>query len=164
MSEDEYNRLLKQFPEKLQGALTWKKYLERLSLVGRRTGRTDRQIGDDIRKELRGQLDDRTIRHYLPTTFKHMEHASEHKEPEKIAGSEPNIPPPPQVIKEAESEPEKEFIVEKVDEYIAAVPDVPIETEIILNCKKFGTELRLGLLNNSNLKLYIRNNQVSKIL
>lgn len=112
MSEEEYTRLLKQFPAKLQGALTWKKYFERLVHAGRRTGRMDIEIGDDIRNELKGQLADSTVRTYLPSSFKHMEHASEHKEPPKFSGSqvnrrlvvaeEPTIPPLPEVHREAE--------------------------------------------------------------
>ena len=33
----------------------------------------DIEIGDDIRNELKGQLDDRTVRRYLPSSMKHNE-------------------------------------------------------------------------------------------
>ena len=154
-TEEEYDRLLKQFPEKLQGALTWKKYFERLVQAGRRTGRTDIQIGDDIRKELRGQLDDRTIRYYLPASFKHEEKIRP-QFAEKFAANnnQPDIPPPPQVIQEVETEPPK-----PIDEPI----HIP-EHQITLNCRKFGTEIRMGLLNNAILKLRIdKLNQVISI-
>jgi hypothetical protein len=157
MSEDEYNRLLKQFPEKLHGVLNWKTYFERLVQSGRRTGRTDIQIGDDIRKELKGQLDDSTVRHYLPPSFKHMEHASEHKEPLKIRGSpepeyKPQIPPPSQEIQEAE--------VHIEPRQSQAQPEV--NTDPILDCRRFGTELRMGLLNNS--KLHLKINRLNEVV
>lgn len=153
-TEEEYDRLLKEFAHKVRTSITLRQSFERLIKAGMKTGRTDMQIGDDIRNELRGELSDRTIRRYLPESFKHMEKRNisiDHADRVRISS-------------EAEPEPEKEFIVEKVDEYIAAVPDVPIETEIILDCNKFRSELRIGLTNSAKLKLYVRNNQVSKIL
>lgn len=96
MSEDEYTRLLNQFPEKLHAAMNWKTYLNRLVQVGRRTGRTDVEIGDDIKRTLRGQLDDRTIRLYLPPSMKHEE---------KIRNLRQRFPQiPPQPIIEVEPE------------------------------------------------------------
>ena len=101
MSDDEYNRLLKQFAEKVRGALTWRTYFQRLLNAGRRTGRTDLEIGDDIRREYRGEIPDVTLRKSLPNSFKHQEFTNKPKAI-KIIASEPEIPPPPEVHREAE--------------------------------------------------------------
>ena len=101
MSDDEYNRLLKQFAEKVRGALTWRTYFQRLVNAGRRTGRTDLEIGDDIRREYRGEIPDVTLRKSLPNSFKHQEFTNKPKAI-KIIASEPEIPPPPEVHREAE--------------------------------------------------------------
>jgi hypothetical protein len=37
------------------------------------------------------------------------------------------------------------------------------ECEFIVDCKKFKTELRMGLLNNSKLKVKVKDNEVIKI-
>ncbi len=149
MSEEEYNRLLKQFPEKLKGVLSWKKYFERLVQAGRRTGRSDIQIGDDIRKELKGQLDDRTIRNYLPNSMKHMEHA---REPDQRSGytkqvannnKEIEIPPAPVII-HGETIQDAEHMVfrRKADLPKEFVGSNDPDYELILDCNKFRTELR----------------------
>ena len=97
MSEEEYIRLLNDFPAKLHAVLNWKKYFERLVHVGRRTGRTDIKIGDDIRNMLSGQLDDRTIRAYLPPSMKHQEKVRNlrHKDPQIVVDPHP---PPEQIV------------------------------------------------------------------
>jgi hypothetical protein len=164
MSEDEYNRLLKQFPEKLQGALTWKKYFERLVQAGRRTGRTDIEIGDDIRNELKGQLADSTVRNYLPPTMRHQEKANLYLKHDALKTSASESEAEPLNEGEIPEPPRKTRLTYETTEGKDVLSEIPIETEIILNCKKFATELRMGLLNNANLKLYVRNNQVSKIL
>ena len=107
MSDDEYNRLLKQFAEKVRGALTWRTYFQRLVNAGRRTGRTDLEIGDDIRREYRGEIPDVTLRKSLPNSFKHQEFTNKPKAI-KIIASEPEIPPPPEVHREAEIIQERE--------------------------------------------------------
>lgn len=101
MSDDEYNRLLKQFAEKVRGALTWRTYFQRLLNAGRRTGRSDLEIGDDIRREYRGEIPDVTLRKSLPNSFKHQEFTNKPKAI-KIIASEPEIPPPPEVVREAQ--------------------------------------------------------------
>ena len=106
MSDDEYHRLLREFPEKVRGALTWRTYFQRLINAGRRTGRSDLEIGDDIRREYQGEIPDVTLRKSLPGSFKHQEFANRPKAI-KIIASEPDIPPPPEVHKEAEIIPEQ---------------------------------------------------------
>jgi hypothetical protein len=181
MSEEEYNRLLKQFPDKLKNAIRWKKYFERLVQAGRRTGRSDIQIGDDIRKELKGQLDDRTIRAYLPESMKHMEkkklsliqtpdedqdpHISQADSNNQQTGRVIKLPDIPPVIKEANIEgivsaSVSPIPVEHIKEFAGSYdPDY----ELILDCRKFKTELRMGTLNNSRLKLKVKDNEVIKI-
>ena len=108
MSDDEYQRLLKQFPERVNNYINWKKYFERLVQAGRRTGRSDIEIGDDIRNEMRDQLDERTIRAYLPQSMKHMEKRKLSLELKpKYEDLNPH-PPPPRIVEiQPESEPAK---------------------------------------------------------
>jgi hypothetical protein len=188
VSEDEYNRLLKQFPAKIHAVLSWKKYFERLVQAGRRTGRSDIQIGDDIRKELKGELPDDTIRKYLPSSFKHQEFTN--KEAGKFPASTrqlannnkgtalplPDIPPMKHEIKEAVKyeEPEGVYMSGKImtdPPYMEAEREHVKEFEgknktdyeLTLDCKKFKSELRMALMNNSKLKLLVKDNEVIKI-
>jgi hypothetical protein len=143
---------------------TLKDQVNRAFEVGRKYGLSDMQIGTDIRRHLKGQVTDNTIQRMLPETAKHMQHASKHKtEPIKLIGSsknqtrlvtdqEPQIPPSPQVIREVQLSPE------------LLKPEPEVNNEVFLSCRKFSTELRMGLLNNSVLKLELNsNNEVIKI-
>ena len=76
--------------------------MQRLVQVGRRTGRTDLEIGDDIRNTLRGQLSDVTIRKYLPSSMKHEEKANTGYAIKSIASGRRQIPPLPQPVVEVE--------------------------------------------------------------
>jgi hypothetical protein len=127
MSDDEYNRLLKQFAEKVRGALTWRTYFQRLVNAGRRTGRTDLEIGDDIRREYRGEIPDVTLRKSLPNSFKHQEFTNKPKAI-KIIASEPEIPPPPEVHQEAEivREPPKPIAEPSTIEVRIGAPNEPL--------------------------------------
>ena len=83
----------------------------------------DIEIGDDIRNELKGQLDDRTVRRYLPSSMKHNEKiregfagimsantttiqpkfsASNQVNRRLVVPEEPKIPPSPEVHRQAE--------------------------------------------------------------
>ena len=68
------------------------------------------EIGDDIRNTFRGQVDDRTIRLYLPPSMKHEEKVRDLRQRFPQI-KRPEIPPPPEVHQEAEivreSEPQK---------------------------------------------------------
>jgi hypothetical protein len=167
MSDDEYHRLLKQFVQKVRNVINIKQSLERLVQAGRKTGLTDLQIGDDIRRELKGELPDVTIRKYLPSTMKHEEKTnkryainyriSKQEDSNNKEINLPDIPPPRQEIKEVHLEGHpyqyvKEFVGSNDPDY-----------ELILDCKKFRTELRMGTLNNSKLKLKVKDNEVIKV-
>jgi hypothetical protein len=150
--------------------MTVKQSLERLVQAGRRTGLTDLQIGDDIRRELKGELPDVTIRKYLPSSMKHQEMSRQPNTNNKFAihvsQNEPKIPPPTQEIKEVIPDPpfteEERNKVHKIMDTVT-IATHPRPDEIILDCKKFRTELRVGTLNNSKLKLKIDKYEVVKI-
>lgn len=108
MSEEEYTRLLKQFPQKLKDVLNWSKYFERLVNVGRRTGRTDIEIGNEIRKELRGEIDDRVIRRYLPASMKHDRTIHNNNSTDTVRRIPLEQSSPPPAIVEIQPEPEAE--------------------------------------------------------
>ena len=99
MSEEEYQRSLSAVVQKIRTAMTIKQSLERHIQLARKTGRTDLEIGDDIRAKLRGELPDDTIRKYLPASLKHQE-----KTNTRYAGLIPH--PAPDII-EIEPEPPK---------------------------------------------------------
>ena len=149
MSDDEYNRLLKQFPEKVYGALTWRTYFQRLVNAGRRTGRTDLEIGDDIQKEYKGEIPDVTVRKSLPDSFKHQEFTNRPKAI-KIIASEPDIPVPAQPIVEIEPEPPK----------VIPTPN----NRIKLDTGKYRSNLRIALINGDKVRLtYNSANEVIEI-
>lgn len=158
MSEDEYNRLLKELPKKLITALDSHKFIERFIQVGRKTGRTDLQIGDDARAEMGGLIPDRTLRSYLPLSMKHGEKIR--LRPEFAAdlpqnkGPEPKIPPLPEIRREVESDPEPEPQPQAQAQ--------PIPKDPVLDCNKFRSELRTGLLNNS--KLHLKINSLNEVV
>jgi len=170
MSDDEYHRLLKKFAQDVRNALTIKKTFERLIQAGRRTGLTDIQIGDDIKKELKGELGDSTVRKYLPHTMKHEEKINKRyalRVAHQSEQPEIDIPPPShQVVKVAETYEEIPMSVEPLStEHVKEfVVDLPIGHEIILDCRKFKTELRMGTLNNAKLKLKVKDNEVIKVV
>ena len=89
MSDEEYHRQLKKFVQDIRTSLTIKKSFERLVQIGRRTGLTDIQIGDDIRAEFKGELPDVTIRKYLPPSFKHQEKSNLYIKHDAIRVSHP---------------------------------------------------------------------------
>lgn len=168
MSEEEYNRLLKQFPDKLKGVLNWRKYFERLVGAGRKTGRSDIRIGDDVRKELKGEIDDRTIRRYLPESMKHIEHSSEESSGQSVRftkkpdsnDKEINIP-----VKHTVKYVEPQEAVEKgiPQEHIKEFETGISEYKVILDCRKFQADLRIALLNKSKVSLLINNNEVVRM-
>jgi hypothetical protein len=165
MSEDEYNRLLKQFVQKVKNAIHVRVIFDRLIVAGRKTGRTDLQIGDDIRNEFKGELPDSTIRKYLPESFKHtekgnMRYRSASAKQLTNNNKEIDIPPPKQEIKEVE--PESRYLGD-IGKDQSKEFDVEYIPEVILDCQKFRTELRMGTLNNAKLRLQVKNNEVVKI-
>jgi hypothetical protein len=150
MSDDEYQRLLDQLPQKLFAVMSWKKYLGRLIQAGRKTGRTDLEIGDDIREKLRGQLDDSTVRRYLPISMKHEEKTNK-ADARILRASPPYIPAPPQPIVDIEPEPPK------------AIPTG--DRKIKLDTAKFRSDLRIALINGDKVWLkYNSDNEVISII
>jgi hypothetical protein len=163
MSEEEYNRLLNQFPEKLYAALNWKKYLQRLAYAGRKTGRTDIEIGDDIRKTLRGELDDRTIRKYLPASMKHDERIYDKNHPgsariiplEQSSNTEPII--------EVETEQDGTKFQEQVNELVPETVSISTpDRKIKLDTGKFRSDLRIALINGD--KVWLEYNNAHEVI
>ena len=149
MSDDEYQRLLDQLPQKLFAVMSWKKFLERLIQAGRKTGRTDLEIGDDIRNKLRGQLDESTVRRYLPITMKHEEKTNKGNA-RMLHASPAYIPPVSHTVREAEIIPE-------------AKP--PSKPPIRFNTDRFRRELRIALINGDTVLLYCNDaNEVISII
>ena len=152
MSEEEYQRSLNAVVQKIRTAMTIKQSLERHIQLARKTGRTDLEIGDDIRAKLRGELPDDTIRKYLPTSLKHQE-----KTNTRYAGL---IPHPPQPVIEIEPEP--------TGTYTGPLPSIPKPQEdrkIKLDTGKFRSDLRIALINGAKVWLtYNNNNEVISVV
>lgn len=143
MSEEEYQRSLSAVVQKIRTAMTIKQSLERHIQLARKTGRTDLEIGDDIRAKLRGELPDDTIRKYLPASLKHQE-----KTNTRYAGLIPH--PAPDII-EIEPEPPK----------VIAMPN----NRIKLDTAKFRSDLRIALINGDKVWLTYNNaNEVISII
>ena len=159
MTEDEYHIALNNIADSFG---TLRDQVNHAFEVGRKVGLDDMQIGNDIRVKLRGLVSPATIRAMLPDAAKHQETVRKDYVL-KSSTSQPNIPPPPQVVREAETETQG-YVVER--EPPKAIYDEPIhipDREVILACRKFSTEIRIGLLNNAVLKLKVdkSNNVIS---
>lgn len=160
MSDEEYHRQLKKFVQDVRSALSIKKSFERLVQIGRRTGLTDLQIGDDIRAEFKGELPDVTIRKYLPPSFKHQEKSNtRYSDAIHVSHPKTEIPPPPHVTQDADIDPEGPIGPHRIDEPIQ-IPKP--DREIILDCNKFRSELRIATLNGSKVKL--RTNGANEVI
>ena len=147
MSDEEYHRQLKKFVQDVRSALSIKKSFERLVQIGRRTGLTDIQIGDDIRAEFKGELPDSTIRKYLPPSFKHQEKANLYLKHDAIlvSHSQPDTFSPSQPVREAEIIPERQP---------QPLPRIKFNTDT------FRRELRIALINGDTVWLTYNNGEV----
>ena len=148
MSEEEYQRSLSAVVQKIRTAMTIKQSLERHIQLARKTGRTDLEIGDDIRTKLRGELPDDTIRKYLPTSLKHQE-----KTNTRYAGliphtKQPNIPAPPQPIIDIEQSSNTEPLI--------------VDRKVRLDTAKFRSDLRIALINGD--KIWLTCNSANEVI
>lgn len=157
MSDEEYHRQLKKFVQDVRSALSIKKSFERLVQIGRRTGLTDIQIGDDIRAEFKGELPDVTIRKYLPPSFKHQEKSNiRYSDAIRVSHIQPDTFPPPEIPQDAEiiREPAK-----PIDQAITISTD---DKQIMLDTGKFRSDLRIALINGA--KVWLSYNNAKEVI
>lgn len=169
MTEDEYQKALNNITGTFD---TLRNQIINAFEIGRAAGLDDMQIGNDIRTRIKGLVDASTIRRMLPDSAKHMKHASE---PRNLRGSKPDarnlrayIKPPNQnqarlVLEEQPKIPPPPQRLEEAHVTLEAEPDNDDNGEILLDCNKFRSDLRIALLNNAKIKLKIRNSQVIAI-